>query len=73
MAFKNFHLFVGISTIDAGEHIAGVAERDSLCVRTALTGNLIAFSIFPDFVHFDSSVNEKHSRSEVGVIACMWH
>ena len=60
-----------VGTTGADEHVAGVAERDGLCITGAvLAGNLIALSFLHDLVHFDQSIDEEHSGEGAGVIAC---
>ena len=53
------------------EHVAGMAERDGLCITGAvLAGNLIALGFLHDLVHLDQSIDEEHSGEGVGVVAC---
>ena len=70
MAFKNFHLHVGVCTAGTNEHTADVAERGGHCFRAVLARNLIALGFFHYMIYFNQSIDEEHSGQGAGVIAC---
>ena len=70
MAFKYFHLLVGVRTAGTNEHTADVAERGGHCFRAVLAGNLIALGFFHDMIYFNQSIDEEHSGEGARVIAC---